>query len=123
MPIQNIILVYSLLAGIMSMLLMVFTIFFEKNKKRSRVLLIWSVLFLASSFAASEYAFWLDGYNLFNFVLLRFNFPLLAFFGVWFAFLIWLFESRGERKIWMLLLVLLAIVVLIAMSCMNCIKL
>jgi cation transport ATPase len=128
MALQNIILVYSLLAGIMSILLMTFTIFFEKNgkqnkndKKHSRALLIWSVLFLASAFAASEYAFWLEGYNLFEFVL-GFNFPLVAFFGVWFAFLVWLFESRGERKIWVLLLVVLVVVVLLAVNCMNCIN-
>jgi hypothetical protein len=128
MAIQNIVLVYSLLAGIMSILLMLFTMFFEKNvkkgakdKKRSRALLLWSVLFLASAFAATEYAFWLEGYNLFELVLFRLNFPLVVFFVVWFAFLIWLFESRGERKIWVLLLALLAVVVLVAMNCMNCV--
>jgi hypothetical protein len=120
MTLTNIVLVYSILAGIMSILLMLLTIFFEKNKKRSRMLLIWSVLFLASSFAASEYAFWVEGYNLFTFALS--NFPLIVFFGVWFAFLIWLFESRGERKIWVSLLVLLIALVLIAMNCMNCLN-
>jgi len=122
MAIANIILIYSLLAGIMSVLLTIFTMFFEKDKKRSRVLLIWSVLFLASAFAMTEYAFWLEGYNLFTFVL-GFNFPLLVFFGVWFAFIVWLFESRGERKIWILLFVLLILVILIATSCMDCVKL
>jgi hypothetical protein len=122
MAIANIILIYSLLAGMMSVLLTVFTMFFEKDKKRSLALLIWSVLFLASAFATSEYAFWLEGYNLFNMVF-GFNFPLLVFFGIWFAFLVWLFESRGERKIWLLLLILLIIVVLLATACMDCVKL
>ena len=122
MNITNIVLVYSLLAGTMSILLMVFTMFFEKNKKHSRILLVWSVLFLASAFAMTEYAFWVEGYNLFTLVL-SFNFPLIVFFGIWFAFLIWLFESRGERGVWVLLLVLLIIVVLAAMNCMDCIKL
>ena len=121
MPIQNIILVYAILSGMMSIALTVFTIFFEKNKKRSRTLLIWASLFLASSFAVTEYAFWIEGYNLFNFVLL-FNFPLVVFFVTWFTFLIWLFESRGERNVWVLLLVLLVVVVLIAMNCMNCLN-
>lgn len=121
MPMSNIVLVYSLLAGIMSILLTIFTIFFEKNKKRSRTLLIWAVLFLASAFCMTEYAFWVEGYNLFNLVF-SFNFPLIVFFGIWFTFLIWLFESRGERKIWVILLVLLVIVVLIAVNCMNCIN-
>lgn len=122
MPIQNIVLVYALLAGIMSILLTLFTVFFEKNKKRSRALLIWSVLFLAAAFGVTEYAFWLEGYNLFTFVL-GFNFPLLAFFGIWFIFLIWLFDSRGERRVWVSLIILLAITVLIAINCMNCLKL
>lgn len=122
MNITNIVLVYSLLAGIMSILLTLFTLFFEKNKKRSRVMLIWSVLFLASSFAMTEYAFWLEGYNLFTLVL-GFNFPLIVFFGTWFAFLIWLFETRGERKTWIVLFVLLVIIVLISISCMDCVKL
>lgn len=121
MPIQNIILVYAILSGMMSIALTVFTIFFEKNKKRSRTLLIWASLFLASSFAVTEYAFWIEGYNLFTFVLL-FNFPLVVFFATWFTFLIWLFESRGERRVWVLLLVLLVVVVLIAMNCMNCLN-
>lgn len=133
MAVTNIVLVYSLLAGIMAILLMLFTIFFgkniekdkkrgKKNGKKSRALLLWSMLFLASSFAVSEYAFWLEGYNLFTLVL-GFNFPLLVFFCVWFAFIIWLFESRGERKMWLLLLVLLIAVVILAMNCMDCIKL
>ena len=122
MPITNIVLVYSLLAGIMSVLLIVFTIFFEKDKKRSRLLLIWATLFLAISFGASEYAFWLEGYNLFTFVL-GFNFPLFVFLVVWFAFFIWLFESRSERKTWIVLLALLIMVILIAMNCMDCLKL
>jgi hypothetical protein len=122
MDIANIVLVYSLLAGIMSILLTVFTVFFEKTKKRQRVLLIWSVLFLASSFGTTEYAFWLEGYNLFTFVL-GFNFPLFMFFALWFAFLIWLFETRGERTTWVTLLILLSIIILVAVTCMDCLKL
>lgn len=121
MPIQNIILVYAILSGMMSIALMVFTIFFEKDKKRSRTFLIWAALFLASSFAVTEYAFWIEGYNLFTFVLL-FNFPLVVFFATWFTFMIWLFESRGERKVWMLLLVLLIVTVIVAMNCMDCLS-
>ena len=54
--------------------------------------------------------------------MLSFNFPLVAFFGVWFAFLAWLFETRGERRIWILLLVALVILVVIAVNCMNCVN-
>ena len=119
--IQDIIISYSLVAGIMASLLLVFSLFLEKNKKRSRILLVWSVLFLASSFAMSEYAFWLEGYNLFELVF-SFNFPLVVYFAIWFAFLIWIFESRRERKIWIILFILLIITLIIATSCMNCIS-
>ena len=118
---QNIVISYSIVAGIMASLLLVFSLFFEKNKKRSRILLIWAVLFLASSFATSEYAFWLEGYDLFQLVF-SFNFPLIVYFAIWFAFLVWVFESRKERKIWMILFILLVITVIIAVNCMNCIS-
>jgi len=119
--ITNIILTYSLIAGIMSICLFVFGIFFEKNKKKSRNLLIWAVLFLASSFLATEYAFWLEGYNLFE-LTFKFNFPLLFYFGIWFVFIIWLFESRKERVVWVIFLILVIIAIIIATQCMNCVR-
>jgi len=120
MALSEIILAYSILAGIMSILLLNLTIFFEKNKKKSRILLIWSILFLASCFATSEYTFWIQGYNLFEMTFS--SFPLIVYFGIWFAFFIWLFESRGERKIWLILLILLVLIIIIALNCMDCIK-
>jgi hypothetical protein len=121
MVVSNIVVGYSVVAGIMASLLIVFSLFFEKDRRKSRNLLIWAVLFLASSFAASEYAFWLEGYNLFDLVF-GFNFPLIVYFGAWFIFVAWVFETRGERKVWMLLLILLIVVVLIAVNCMNCVR-
>jgi hypothetical protein len=118
--ITNIILAYSLISGIFAALLFAFAIFLEKDKKKSRNFLIWAVLFLASSFLATEYAFWLEGYNLFEFV--PKNFPLIFYFGVWFVFIVWLFETRKERKIWIIFLILLIIAILIASKCMNCIR-
>jgi hypothetical protein len=96
-------------------------LFFEKDKKRSRVLLIWAIAFLFSAFITSEYAFWVEGYNLFELVF-SFNFPLIVFFVIWIAFIIWLFETRKERKIWVILLVLMVIGIIIAVNCMNCIS-
>ena len=110
---------FSLVSGIMACFLFIFGMH-EKNKKKSRNILIWACLFLAGSFAGLEWVFWLIGYNMFNLVL-KFTFPLIVYFGIWFGFIIWLFESRKERKIWIILLVLLIIMVLIAMNCMNCI--
>jgi glucan phosphoethanolaminetransferase (alkaline phosphatase superfamily) len=121
MVITTILVGYSIISGIMASLLIIFSLFFEKDKKKSRNLLIWSALFLANSFAISEYAFWQEGYNLFTLVF-SFNFPLIVYFAIWFGFLIWIFELRKERKIWIILLVLLIITILIAMSCMNCIR-
>lgn len=121
MVLSDVVVGFSILSGIMASLLMVFTIFFEKDKKKSRILLLWGVLFLASSFATAEYALWLEGYNLFDMVL-SFTFPLVVFFAVWFGFLVWLFESRGERKVWIVLLILLIIIVIVAVKCMDCIR-
>jgi len=114
-------LAYSIVAGMMACFLFVLGIFLEKEKKKSRILLIWACFFLATSFTGLESAFYAEGYNIFNLVL-GFNFPLVSYFAVWFIFIIWLFESRKERKIWIILLILLIITVLIAMNCMNCIR-
>jgi len=121
MSASNVVVGLSIVAGVMASLLIIFTLFFEKNKKKSRMLLLWGVLFLASSFATAEYALWLENFDLFQLVL-SFAFPFVVFFAVWFLFLIWLFESRGKRKVWIVLLVLLIIVALIAVNCMDCVR-
>jgi len=111
----------SLISGLMGCLLIILTLFFEKNKKRARILLIWACLFLAASFATTESAFWYEGYNIFELVL-NLGMPLIVYFGIWFAFIIWIFEARKERKTWIILFILLVITVLIAMNCMDCIR-
>jgi len=110
---------YSIIAGLMACFLFILGIFLEKEKKKSRILLIWACFFLAISFAGLESAFYAEGYNMFELVF-NLNLPLVSYFAVWFAFIIWLFESRKERKIWIILLILLITVVIIAMNCMNC---
>lgn len=119
MTATDVVITYALLSGGMSVLLTLFTLFFERNKKRSRHLLIWSALFLAASFAATESAFWMEGRNLFEFTFS--NFPILSFFLIWFGFYIWVFETRGERKVWVILMIALIVMVAAAMSCMDCI--
>jgi len=121
MAITDILLIYSLLAGIFSILLFIFTLFFEKDKKRSRILLIWAVLLLAGSFATTEYAFWLEGVYLFD-LIFKFNFPLISYFTIWLAFIIWLFESRKERTIWMIFSIALVLLTIVALNCPNCIR-
>jgi predicted permease len=110
---------YSIIAGVMACFLFVLGIFLEKEKKKSRILLLWACFFLAGSFTGLESAFYAEGYNIFDLVL-GFNLPLVSYFSVWFAFIIWLFEYRKERKTWIILLILLIIVVIIAKNCMNC---
>jgi D-alanyl-lipoteichoic acid acyltransferase DltB (MBOAT superfamily) len=114
MTLTNIIVAHSMLAGLLAVLLIVFTIFFEK--KRSRTLLLWAMVFLIAHFTLTEYAFWLEGYNVLSFVLTTPGF----YFGAWAAFLLWLFESRGERKVWIALLVLAVLAVLILLFCPWC---
>lgn len=111
----------SLLAGILSISLFIFTIFFEKDKKKSKILLIWAVLFLAASFAVIEYSLWLEGFYLFD-IIKTFNFPMLSYFTIWFAFIVWFFESIGERKVWAAFAVVLILLILVAINCPNCIR-
>ena len=120
--IPSVALSYSLVSGLMACLLFVLGMFWEKDKKKSRNILIWACLFLAGSFAGLESALWAEGYNMFDLVL-RFNFPLTVYFIIWFVFIIWLFETRKERNVWIVLLILLVLVTLVAMNCMNCINL
>ncbi|MFH1631122.1 MAG: hypothetical protein ABIA21_02775 [Candidatus Aenigmatarchaeota archaeon] len=107
----------SVIAGIMACLLFYLGIKTD-DKKRSRAILIFAVLMLGASFGNLEWSFWNLGINMFTF----FAFPLYAYFAIWFGFIIWLFESRGERKVWIALLIALAILVLIAVNCMNCVS-
>jgi len=105
----------SIIAGIMSCMLF-FLGLKIKDRKQSRNTLIFAVLMLAASFGTLEWSFWLLGVNMFTF----FAFPLYAYFAIWFGFIIWIFESRGERSVWVTLLIALAILVIIATNCMNC---
>ena len=121
MPTTEVLVALSLLAGIMSIALFIFSIFVEKDKKKSRNFLIWATLFLAGSFAAAENAMWQEGVYLFD-LIISFNFPVVSYFAIWIVFIAWLFETRKERKIWVVFAVLLIILTLAALSCPNCIS-
>ncbi len=114
------ILALSLISGLFASLLIIFTIFFEKDKKRSARLLIWGVLLLGASFGLVEYAIWLEGNYIFT-MILSFNFPLISYFAIWFGFLAWLFESIGQRRIWITMFLALVILSIAAVLCPNCI--
>ncbi len=121
MALTEILLVYAAIAGIMSVMLFAFSIFVERNKQKSRKYLIWAVLFLAAAFSATEYAFWLNGEYLY-YLLLTPNVPLLFYFAIWLAFVVWVFESRGERKIWIIFSALLILLLIAAFLCPDCIR-
>lgn len=107
----------AMIAGGMS--IMLFHVAFRhagKGKGEARNILVWAVFFLGASFGGLEWSFYLLGYNLFLF----FAFPLIAFFAVWFAFIVWTFEVRKERRVWLAFLVALAALTAIAFNCMNC---
>ncbi|MBI5060756.1 MAG: hypothetical protein HZB67_00400 [Candidatus Aenigmarchaeota archaeon] len=105
----------SAIAGLMAIMLF-YTGLHEKNKVASRSILIFAVLFLGASFGGLEWSFYLLGYNMFTF----FAFPLIAYFAVWFAFIIWVFERMKERRIWLAFLIALVALIIIALNCMNC---
>jgi hypothetical protein len=105
----------ALIAGGMS--IMLFHAAFRHGKDNDvRNFLIWAVLFLGASFGSIEWSFYLLGYNMFTF----FAFPLVAFFAIWFAFIIWTFEAQRERRVWVAFAIALAIITFIAFNCMNC---
>jgi hypothetical protein len=106
----------SIVAGIMACMLFYLGMK-TKDKNKSINILIFAVLMLGASFGTLEWSFWLLGINMFTF----FAFPLYAYFAIWSLFIIWLFESRGERKVWVALLIAVAILILIAVNCMDCI--
>ena len=122
MPLTEILVSLALLAGIMSVMLFAFSLFVEKNKKRSRNFLIWAVLFLAAAFAATENAMWREGVYLFYITITQPSFPIVSYFAIWFAFIIWVFETRIERKLWMIFLALLIVLSLGALACPDCIR-
>lgn len=108
------------IAGAMSITLFYAGLKVEHAKQHkphtARNLFIWAVLFLGAAFGGLEWSFYLLGYNMFTF----FAFPLVAFFAVWFGWVIWLFERRGERRIWIAFLIALAILTIVAFNCTNC---
>ncbi len=87
-----------------------------KDKRESLENLIWAALFLGASFGTLEWSLYLLGLNIWSFIV----FPLYAYFGIWFGWIIWLFEKRGERKIWVIFLVALAVLSVAAVNCVNC---
>ncbi|MBI5332003.1 MAG: hypothetical protein HZB65_00355 [Candidatus Aenigmarchaeota archaeon] len=106
---------FSIIAGIMAVMLFYLGLSLGK-KGRSHMIL--AVLFLGASFGGLEWVFYLLGYNMFTF----FVFPLMAYFAIWFAFIVWAFEKIGERRIWIVFLIALVVLTIVAVNCMNCVQ-
>jgi len=115
---SNLAISFSIVSGFMACLLFILGMYFEKDKKRSRFILIWACLFLGASFANMEWAFWIEGDNIFT-VFFSGNFPVVSYFLIWFAFIIWLFEKRKERKVWIIFLIFLILISIYAMINTN----
>ncbi|MBI4894984.1 MAG: hypothetical protein HY831_00690 [Candidatus Aenigmarchaeota archaeon] len=108
-------LAFSLIAALMSVVLFYLGL---KSEKKGKWYLIWAVLFLGASFGGLEWALYLLGISIFSF----FIFPLIAFFAIWFGFIIWSFERIGERKIWIVFLAILIVMIIIGVYCPNCVQ-
>jgi len=108
----------SIVSGFMACLLFILGIYFGNDKKRSKIILIWACFFLGASFANMEWAFWIENDNIFT-VFFSWNFPVMSYFLIWFFFITWLFETRKERKIWIILLILFILVSIYAMINTN----
>ncbi len=108
-------LTFSLIAALMSVALFYLGL---KEGKKGLHFLIWAVLFLGASFGGLEWALYLIGISIFSF----FIFPLIAFFAIWFAFIIWAFERIQQRKIWIIFLAALVIMIFVGVYCPNCVQ-
>lgn len=104
----------ALLSGIMAVVL-----FYLGMTKNSDKILVWAVVFLGAALGMFEWSFWLVGEDMFR-LFFAFAFPLVAWFLVWFAFIIWIFEEQKRRDIWIVFLIILIILTIIAVNCMDC---
>lgn len=111
---------FSLVAGFMACLLYIAGLYFEKDKKKSTSILIIASIFLWASFTGLEWGFWLEGENMFQLITYPIV-PLIFYFAVWGGFVVWIFESREQRRIWVAMLAIAALLILTAVNCMNCI--
>ena len=109
--------VYSILAGVMSIALFYTSFTSEKHRK---ALYTFSLVFLIASWSGLEWSLWVMGYDMFSLILAPVV-PLDFFFLVWIVFAVWYGESIGARKIWVCFLISLAAIFVIARLCMNCI--
>jgi hypothetical protein len=107
-------LLYSLIAGILTIAL----IFYSIKTKSESVFLI-SLMFLIISWSGIEWALWSAGHNLFTLVFEPIV-PLASYFVGWSILVIYLAEKNFKRRDWVAFLLVVATIIAIASVCMDC---
>lgn len=107
-------LIYALVAGFMSVLLMVYAI-----EKKNEPFFVFSLMFLIISWSGIEWALWIKGYNLFELVLTPIV-PLASYFVGWTLFVIYVSEKYFKRRYWVTFLIVVGFFIWISTFCMNC---
>lgn len=107
-------LTYAVIAGFMSVLLMLYAI-----EKKNDHFFLFSLLFLLVSWGGIEWALWLKGHNLFEMVFTPIV-PLAGYFVVWGVFIIYVSEKYFKRRYWVVSLLVAVFFIWISTFCMNC---
>ena len=106
---------FSVLAGIMAAVLMLYSI--DKKKKD---MYLFSLAFLIASWGGLEWGLWMLGYNMFQMTYSPIV-PLTFFFAVWTGFVIYTSEKVFKnRNYWLGFLIFLILISIVAQFCMNC---
>jgi len=105
---------YSLIAGILSILLIFYAL-----RKKSEEFFVFSLVFLLISWSGIEWSLWTQGYNLFE-LLAEPIVPLLSYFVGWGVFVIYLSEKYFKRRDWIAFLIIVLVIIGIASVCMDC---
>ncbi|MFQ6009711.1 MAG: hypothetical protein ACE5J7_01165 [Candidatus Aenigmatarchaeota archaeon] len=106
---------WSLLAGMMAAILMVYSI-----DKKSKELYVASLAFVLASWSGLEWGLWMLGQDMFQLVY-RPIVPMAFFFLVWTGFVIYTSEKVfKERRYWVAFLALIIFISIVARFCMDC---
>ena len=107
-------LTYSIISGILSILLILHSI-----KNKSEKMFLFSLLFLIVSWSGIEWSLWTNKYNLFEMVFEPIV-PLASYFVSWTVFTIYLSEKYFRRRDWVFFLIVVLFIIAISSFCMNC---
>jgi hypothetical protein len=106
---------YSIIAGIMSIALLIYSV----HRKHEHFFLF-SLIFLIASWSGLEWALWLRGSNMFH-MIFKPIVPFAFYFVAWIALVVYVSEKIfKKRKYWVGFIGVLLIITAIASVCMNC---